>query len=183
MKLHTQNQLLNEISRASQWHGRPASDYRLAKLLKASSSSAVGNWRSGRTIMSPEFAMRAADLLAWPHAYVLACVEAERAERDAAAAKAAGRDPLEETNTIVRTWRAIGEHFRPKHAAVILLAALSVAMGLFSPPAHAHARVTSAAAAVHGLYLMRSRARRWIAAVWAILARFWCIELPELLAA
>jgi len=111
--MHTTNELLDAVSK--RYGG--ATDYRLSKLLRTSTQT-VNHWRKGRAILSQEFAVRVADALDWPHAYVIACAEHERAQR----ALDAGRDPLAETWTVLRTWEAIAKAFRPKTAAGVLLA-------------------------------------------------------------
>jgi len=70
--------------------------------------------------MSPEFALKVALLLEWDPAYVVACVEHERAQH---------ADPLEQTGEILATWERIAEHFRPKHVAGILLVCAAAIFG------------------------------------------------------
>lgn len=136
--MHTTNQILNEISAR---HGG-CTDYRLSKLL-GTSPSGVGNWRAGRTALSPEFALRAAALLDWDPAYVVACMEHERAEK------------LEATDEIKATWEKIAERFKP--AAAVILAAWLWAGGPAPSDAYAGAR---AVVSTDDLYIMRSMVRR-----------------------
>ena len=103
--MHTTNQILDAIAEK---HGG-ASDYRLSKLLGASSPSVVVHWRKGRSSLSLDYALKAAALLGWDSAYVVACVEAERAAKDAR---------LENTDEIRATWEKIAQRFKP--AAAIL---------------------------------------------------------------
>jgi hypothetical protein len=104
--MHTTNQILDAIAEK---HGG-ATDYRLSKLL-GTGTSGVSNWRAGRSSMSLDYAIRAAELLGWEPAYVVACVERERAEKDAR---------LEATDEIKATWEKIAQAFKP--AAVIVAA-------------------------------------------------------------
>jgi hypothetical protein len=112
--MHTTSQILDAIS--ARYDG--CSDYRLAKLLTTSSQT-VSGWRSGRTRLSLDYALKAAALLDWEPAYVVACVERERAERDSR---------LEATDEIKATWEKIAQAFKP---AAAVLAVLMLA--LFSP--------------------------------------------------
>lgn len=126
--MHTTNQLLDEIARK---HGS-ATDYRLAKLMNTAQQT-VSNWRHGRRVMSPEFAPRVAALLEWDAAYVMACVEHERAVKESAI------DPLEQTGEILATWERIADKFRPTLPAILAALAFGV-VGLFSEPAQASTR-------------------------------------------
>lgn len=57
------------------------SDYALAPLLKVTKSQ-ISRYRKGHDVLSGECAQRVAELLAADPAFVRACVEVERAERD-----------------------------------------------------------------------------------------------------
>jgi len=113
--MHTTNDILDAI--AAKRGG--VTDYRLSKLLETSTQT-VNNWRKGRTFMSTEFAHRAAGLLEWDPAYVVACVEHERALR------ASSEDSTGETGRHLVTWERIAKRFAPKHATGILLAMLAL---------------------------------------------------------
>jgi DNA-binding XRE family transcriptional regulator len=102
--MHTTNQILDAISAK---HGG-VTDYRLAKFF-GTSPQTVGHWRKGRSALSLDYALKAAELLGWEPAYVVACVERERAEKDAR---------LEATDEIKATWEKIADAFKP--AAAIL---------------------------------------------------------------
>jgi hypothetical protein len=110
--MHSTPQLLDAISEK---HGG-ATDYRIAKLL-GTSTSAVTSWRKGRAAFSLDYAHKVAELLSWDPAYVVACVEWERAEKDAR---------LERTDEIKATWEKIAQRFKP--AAAILAVWLLVAL-------------------------------------------------------
>jgi hypothetical protein len=99
-----------------------ASDYRVAKLLGAK-QQLTSQWRNG-TVMSDNWAIKVADLLKMPRAYVIACVNAERL-KDA--------DRFGDTG---RVWRQIADAFRDRAAVVFLVAALGLA-AFDAPPAHA----------------------------------------------
>ena len=112
--MHTTPELLDEIKKQFKF-----SDYRIGKALGAS-PQVVSNWRHGRNAMGPEYAVKVAELIDWPEAYVLACVEAER-----------------ETNPdVLKVWRAIADAF-PRSAAAVALtigaATLAAGMNLASP--------------------------------------------------
>jgi len=87
-----------------------ASDYRIAKILGVK-QQLTSNWRNG-AVMSDNWAIRVADVLKMPRAYVVACVNAERL-------KDADRfgDPG-------KVWRQIADAFRDKAAVYLLVAAL-----------------------------------------------------------
>jgi len=150
---HTTNQILDEISK--RYGG--ASDYRIAKLL-TTSPQYVSHWRAGRSALSLDFAHRAAKLLEWDAAYVVACVEHERAAKDAR---------LEATDEIRATWEKIAQRFAP--AAAVILA---VILGLTTPQkSEASPRLRARDHAVT-VYIMRStkafvrRVVRWISQLW-----------------
>lgn len=139
--MHTTNQILDAISEK---HGG-CSDYRICKLLNTSSAAAVANWRAGKTSPSLDFAHKAAALLEWDPAYVVACVEFERAAKDAR---------LEQTDEIRATWEKIAQAFKP--AAAVILA---VVLGLSTPsPSKASASLSDGDHA-DDLYIMRSTRR------------------------
>lgn len=99
-----------------------ASDYRVAKMLGAK-QQLTSQWRNG-TVMSDNWAIKVADALKMPRAYVIACVNAERL-KDA--------DRFGDTG---RVWRQIADAFRDKAAAFVLCVALGFA-AFAAPPAHA----------------------------------------------
>lgn len=121
--MHTTTDLLDAL--AEKLGG--VSDYRLAKILNTSTSN-ITAYRKGRSRLSVEFAFRVAQHLDWDAAYVVACVEAERAEQDSR---------LEHTQEIVATWARIAAKFRPALPS-ILLAALAM-FGLMLLPHHVEA--------------------------------------------
>jgi len=121
--MHTTIQLLDALSK--KFEG--ASDYRIGKMLNVSSSAVVSNWRNGRSFLSQDYALKVAELLGWEPAYVIACVERERAEKDSR---------LEQTDEIKATWEKIADKFRPI-AASILLACLGLFTGFHSSTAQA----------------------------------------------
>lgn len=143
--MHTTNQLLDAVAAK---HGG-ATDYRLSKLLHTSTQT-VSNWRRGRSSLNPTFAVRVAELLKWEPAYVIACVERERAEKDTR---------LEQTDEIVATWQKIADRFRPA-LAITLVATL----GLFSGGGKASAAEVSdtstAFCQADAVYIMRNWKRR-----------------------
>jgi transcriptional regulator with XRE-family HTH domain len=145
--MHTTNQLLDELSEKHSG----ATDYRLSKLLNTSTQT-VSNWRRGRSSLSVEFAHRIAALLEWEPAYVVACVEWERAAREST-------DALEQTGEILNTWQKIAEKFRPTLPGILL-----GAVGLFTATdSHAHSLTYHASADfcnVAVLYIMRTSSRR-----------------------
>jgi hypothetical protein len=150
--MHTTNQILDTI--AAKHDG--ATDYRLAKIF-GTSSQTVAHWRKGRTSLSLDYAIKAAALLDWDAAYVVACVEHERAAKDAR---------LEATDEIRATWERIAQRFKPAAAilaAFMLLGALS------------HQGVTSTAGdSSRGRFIHYAKyARRWLASV---RAAFWRIR-------
>lgn len=90
--MDTTNSLLDRLAAK---HGG-CSDYRLAKILGIQ-TSAVGNYRSGRSRLGDDVALKVARELGLAPGYVLACMMAERASAPeirkvwASVAKAAGR--------------------------------------------------------------------------------------------
>jgi len=104
-------------------------DYRLSKLLEVS-TSAIPNYRAGRSVLNTEVAIRLADLLAdslgmdqrESRAYVVACAEWERAQR-------AGNEQEE------AMWELVAGKFTAaakKLATQAKAAAVLIAVGLFS---------------------------------------------------
>jgi hypothetical protein len=121
--MHTTAQILDALAEKFD-----ASDYRVGKLL-GTSSQTVNHWRKGRTTFGAQHAHRAAALLEWEPAYVLACMEHERAAR------------LEATDEIRATWCRIAERFKPAAAilaAVFFLAMLSGQVVSREPCANSH---------------------------------------------
>lgn len=142
--MHTTNQLLDALAEKN----GGATDYRLSKLL-GTSTSAVANWRHGRSSLSQDYALKVAELLGWHPEYVVACVERERAEKDAR---------LESTGEILAVWDRIGAKFRPK-LAVILIAGLLWLGGTGTPVNAAVLHPPSFTYEADGRYIMRSRGR------------------------
>lgn len=60
--------------------GRPATDYRVGKILQVSDST-VPVWRSGRSFIGDEMAIKIAEILELDVQFVLASLQAERARR------------------------------------------------------------------------------------------------------
>jgi hypothetical protein len=148
--MHTTTQILDAIAEK---HGG-ATDYRLSKLFETS-TSVVTSWRKGRATLSTAFAHRAAALLEWDPAYVVACMEHERAER------------LESTDEIRATWEKIAQAFKP--AAAVILAALA----LWASPAPSEAYSGSRApVGMDDLYIMRSGRRSRLARLLGLLRAF-----------
>jgi hypothetical protein len=116
--MHTTTQILDEIGRRA----GNSTTYHLAKLFKTTDQT-VGHWRKGRSIMGPKFAVKAAELLDWEPAYVLACIEHERATREKS---------LEETGEVLATWERIADRFRPAVPGIVL-ACLGAFSALHSP--------------------------------------------------
>ena len=61
-------------------NGEPASDYRIAKILKVSTPT-VSTWRTGRSYIGDEFALKFSEILELDPEFVLASLHAERAAR------------------------------------------------------------------------------------------------------
>lgn len=140
--MHTTNEILDQIAIKFDH----CTDYRLGKLLNTS-SSAITNYRQGKNFLSQTFAIRAAALLEWDPAYVIACVEWERAGRDSR---------LEQTDEIRATWEKIAQRFKP--AAAILAVWLLVA---FAPNQVVRA---DGGTGSHGRFIHYAKRRRrsWI---------------------
>jgi hypothetical protein len=105
-----------------------ASAYRLAKILNASSETTVKNWLKGRSFINDAYATRIAELLELPPAYVVACIEHDRLQQQSEAARAAGRDPLEDTGRLTRMWKEVAEVFKDR-AAIPALAMFALLAG------------------------------------------------------
>ena len=103
MKLETSVELLERLRAAEK-----VSWWKLPRLLDASEST-VKNWKRGRTTIDQRFVTRIAELLHERPEYVLACIEAERAQ----------------SPEMEKIWRGIAEKFR-SHAASVLLAVMLV---------------------------------------------------------
>lgn len=131
---------------------RAHSDREIARLLNVSHAT-VGHWRTGRSAMSPEVAMRAADLLGVPPELMLLRRYAEL-EKDSAA-----RAVLRKiADRLQRAGRGA-----PRAAALAILAAGSLA-GIGSPAPSQAAQADGA-----GMYIMSNRRRR---PFWSVLRSF-----------
>lgn len=75
--------------------------YRIAKTLELDPGTVL-RWKAGKAGMGRDVAMRVAELLDEPPAYILACIEHER----------------EPSAGVRRIWKQIAEAFRSKAAAV-----------------------------------------------------------------
>lgn len=152
--MHTTIQLLDEISK--KYGG--ISDYRIGKMLGVSGTAVVYSWRKGASAFSQDFALKVAALLEWDPAYVIACVERERAAKDAR---------LEQTGEIVATWEKIAERFRPGISSILLVTA-ALFSGLSPSPAQAVTRTSSGSGDLTAVCIMRAgakRFRRWLATI------------------
>lgn len=87
------------------------SDYQLFKALGWKQTT-LSSYRCGRTAMSGPHALKVADELGLPHAYVVACMQAER----------------ENNRDVARVWQSIAEHFRGAAASVLLALVLGVSL-------------------------------------------------------
>lgn len=148
--MHTTNQLLDALAeKVGGLRGGRASNYRLAKLLNVSSGATVRSWRRGRTQLSLDYALKVAHLLEWDPAYVIACVEKERAQKDARIAQG---------DELSAVWTRIAEKFRPAAASIVL--ALTAGAALISPSrsvAYINSRPSAAPVCV---YYDKRRGRR-----------------------
>ena len=120
------------------------SDYRVAKELGWKQQT-LSNYRSGRTSMSGPHALRVAQELEMPEAYVLACVEAER----------------EPAADVARVWRAIAETLRGvagKAAAITLIGATCLLVGPKASAAEGFAPVRVDLTRLAPVYIMRTNA-------------------------
>lgn len=118
--MHTTAQLLNALS--SKLGG--VTDYRIAKTLNTS-TSVITSYRKGKRVAGAEIAIELAQQLGWPHAYVVACVEHERAQRSAYER----RMPPERAEKLVAVWQAIGKTFKGIAPSILLLALFGVVLG------------------------------------------------------
>lgn len=141
--MHTTPQILDAIAAK---YGN-CSDYRISKLLGTSTGS-VGNWRVGRSALNPTYAVKAAVLLDWEPAYVLACVEHERAAKD---------ERLEQTDEIRATWEKIAERFKP--ASLAILAAMLLGASLSVQDVRSASGAPLRGQSIH--YAYYERRRRW----------------------
>lgn len=75
--MRTTNQLLDQVKQQK----KLPSDYALAKLLQVTSSR-IGNYRSGRSTMDVDLAIKVADILGEDQVKIVAMLEEERAIRE-----------------------------------------------------------------------------------------------------
>lgn len=115
--METTNELLDRLSAK---YGN-ATDYRLSKLLSTSTPATVSNWRKGRSTLSHDYAVKVAELLEVHPAYVIACIEHERENK---------QHPDDETTTS-GVWRSIANAFREKAAGILPPLALAC-LGAFN---------------------------------------------------
>lgn len=146
--MDTTESLLNKLAARN----GNCSDYRLSKILGVTPST-VYNYRSGRSCLADDIAVKIARELELPPAYVLACMMAERAK----------------TPTIKRIWSDLAKDSLRTAAAIVAALVLSV---LAYPS-------TGYAAAGHGHDI--HYAQLWISAGFGASARL--IRLPACLAA
>jgi hypothetical protein len=123
-----------EILEALRTHLGNVTDYRVGKLIGVPQQT-VSQWRHGQ-VMSDNWAVKCADILKVPRAYLLACVNAERAKDQS------------DTSGV---WRQIADAFRDKVALWLVVASLGL-MGFGSAPVHA----AGADASRPIIYIMRS---------------------------
>lgn len=118
------------------------SDYQLWKFLDWKQTT-MSNYRTRGSAMSGAHAVRIADELALPRAYVLACMEAERERND----------------QVARVWRELAAMLRRSAAAVILI---SLGIGAFTRSAGAAELLAlpGHAGATPDIYSVKSRRRR-----------------------
>jgi transcriptional regulator with XRE-family HTH domain len=135
MRLETSLQLLERV-RAT----HNVSWYRLARMIPTSEST-IANWKNGRTGIDQRFVTRIAELLEEPPEYVLACIEAERAQ----------------SPELVKIWRGIAEKFRT-HAASILLVGLAL-LGVGNAGKAEAARHSPTGSAGAPMYIKSNRRR------------------------
>lgn len=107
-----------------------ASDYRISKMIHASSPSVVYNYRHGRSRFDQATCIKVAELLDLDAGYVLACIEAERAS-DAAVAS---------------VWEKVANTIRATAAAGILGL---IALPFPADQAHAQTTVYPSSTAVY----------------------------------
>lgn len=120
------------------------SDYQLAKFLGVKQST-ISNYRTGRTCLDDEMALRVADALSVNPLYVIAVAHAERADRQA-------------NEQVQSLWEAIAK--KAAGAAVSVL--LGFGLSLHSPDGTASAG-ERAPSGFGAMYIMLSR---WLA-LWA----------------
>ena len=142
MRLETSLQLLERVRAAHN-----VSWYRLARMIPTSEST-MANWKNGRTGIDQRFVTRIAELLAEPPEYVLACIEAERAQ----------------SPELVKIWRGIAEKFRTHAASILLATALMFGVG---NAGNAEAGVPSAAGGSDAAMYIKSNRRRRGPAAWS----------------
>lgn len=145
MRLETSLQLLERV-RAK----HKASWYRLARLIPTSEST-MANWKNGRTGIDQRFVTRIAELLEEPPEYILACIEAERAQ----------------SPELEKIWRGIAEKFRSHAASILLVTALVFGVGNATKAEASEG--SPAAAGSPPMYVMTNRRRRrpwWDFSTW-----------------
>lgn len=109
-----------EILEALRAHFGEVSDYKVHKLAGIAQQT-VSHWRNGH-VMSDAWAVKCADILGLPRAYLLACVNAERAKDQS------------DTSGV---WRQIADVFRDKVALWLAVSLLGFAVFSASQPASA----------------------------------------------
>jgi hypothetical protein len=123
-------------------HKGLSTDYQLFKAMGWKQGT-VSSYRCGKTCMSGPHAIRVADELSLPRAYVLACMSAER-----------------ENNTeVAGVWQEIANRFRGA-AAIILIALVGLCSG---QDAHAAQRLSlpcGGSGTAADIYSVKSRRRR-----------------------
>lgn len=142
--MHTSAQLIELAKqRLALKHGLPLpmTDYRFQKLTGFRQQT-ISRWTSGKGGISSEFSARFAELTELPEAYVFACLEHERAE-----------DP-----GVQRILETIAKKFRGRAAAAAGAAILAAGMS-FAPLGN---QAVASDLEGAGLYIMRSRRRRWM---------------------
>lgn len=119
--------LLQKQIAAEQGLDAPASYYKVAQTLEISETSVL-RWKDGKGSMSDAVALKVANRLQMPHAYVVACIHGERE-----------RDP-----EVAGIWSSIAKHFPPARAARnvgktagVIGAVLAAAMMAHPEPAQA----------------------------------------------
>lgn len=122
--METTRQLLARVKLAT----GARSDYRLAKVLGVGPSS-VRHWNRGTTL-SDDMAIKVARLIHEPEGYVLACMAAERSER-------------EEQRAI---WRTVAERMRSTAAVLFVACLVGLLWEVGAPPELGGMRLASARA-------------------------------------
>lgn len=146
--MHTTIELLDTAKRIHN-----VSDYKLAQLLGVV-SSAVKNYRQGRSHPDERVCKKIAELIGADTDYVVVCIQAERSKND----------------EVKSVWMSIAKRLETASPAVFLLI-LSMLGGLtFTPDAHASARVAELApahiSAVDQLYIVARKTKRAFAEKW-----------------